>query len=219
MADHPVADGIVEQALDGSAQIRFVRRLPHPIDRVWEALTDPAQLRRWWGDTDLELTEGGRFALRWRNTDADGNAATLEGAISKLDPPRFLEISAIWGMTGTTDPGTPTTLTWELESAGDHTVLHFTNTLPSPTQDPSTAAGWHLHLDALATTLAGGEVDIANPEPLFDPIHKAYEAKYGSGGGDPAASGGDPEAAGGDSGASNDDPGAANAKPGVEEST
>ena len=106
MADRPVADGIVEQALDGSTQIRFVRRLPHPVDRVWEGLTDPAQLRRWWGDADLELTEGGRFNLRWRNTDAAGNAATLEGTISKLDPPRFLEISATWGMTGTTDPVT-----------------------------------------------------------------------------------------------------------------
>ena len=199
MADRPVADGIVEQALDGSTQIRFLRRLPHPIDRVWEALTDPAQLRRWWGDSDLELTEGGRFTLRWRNTDADGNAATLEGAISKLDPPRFLEISATWGMTGT-DPGTPTTLTWELESAGDHTVLHFTNTLPAPTQDPTTAAGWHLHLDALATTLTGEEVDIAHPEPLFDPIHQAYEAKYERGSGDPGESG------------------AANGEPGVEES-
>ena len=53
MADRPVADGIVEQAPDGSTQIRFVRRLPHPVDRVWEALTDPAELHRWWGDTDL----------------------------------------------------------------------------------------------------------------------------------------------------------------------
>ena len=66
-------------------------------------------------------------------------------------------------MTGTTDPGTPTTLTWELESAGDHTVLHFTNTLPSPTQDLTTAAGWHLHLDALATTLAGGRSTSPTP--------------------------------------------------------
>jgi uncharacterized protein YndB with AHSA1/START domain len=180
MADRPVADGIVEQAPDGSTQIHFVRRLPHPVDRVWEALTDPAELHRWWGDADLELTEGGRFTLRWRNQDPEGNVATLEGAITKLDPPRFLEISAIWGMTGSTDPGAPTTLTWELEPTGGHTVLRFTNTLPTPTPGPTTAAGWHLHLDALATTLAGNEVDVAHPEPLFDPIHKAYEAKYGA---------------------------------------
>jgi uncharacterized protein YndB with AHSA1/START domain len=184
MADRPVADGIVEQALDGSTQIRFVRRLPHPIDRVWDALTDPAELHRWWGDTDLDLTEGGRFTLRWRNKDPEGNVASLDGTITKLDPPRFLEISATWGATGSPDPGTPATLTWELEAAGDHTVLHFTNTLPTPPEGSTTAAGWHLHLDALATTLAGEEVDIAHPEPLFDPIHKAYEEQYGSAGAD-----------------------------------
>jgi hypothetical protein len=37
-----------------------------------------------------------------------------------------------------------------------------------------------MHLDALATVLDGGEVDIAHPEPLFEPIHQAYLEKYGS---------------------------------------
>ena len=131
--DRPAADGIVEKGPDGSTQVRFARRLPHPIDRVWEALTDPAELRRWWGDADLDLVDGGRFALRWLNTDEDGNVATLDGAITKLDPPRLLEISAAWGSTGTADPGTPTTLTWELDPDGDHTLLRFTNTVaPAP---------------------------------------------------------------------------------------
>jgi hypothetical protein len=72
--------------------------------------------------------------LRWRNTDEHGDVATLDGAIAKLDPPRFLEITA----------------------------------------------GWHLHLDALATVLSGGKVDLAHPEPLFDPIHQTYEQSSGS---------------------------------------
>ena len=70
---------------------RRPRAAPRP---TWEALTDPAELHRWWGDTELDLVEGGRFALRWRNTDEHGNAATLDGAITKLDPPRSLEITA-----------------------------------------------------------------------------------------------------------------------------
>jgi uncharacterized protein YndB with AHSA1/START domain len=191
--DRPVADGIVEQEPDGSAQVRFVRRLPHPVDRVWAALTDPAELRRWWGDADLDLADGGRFELRWLNTNEDGNVATLDGAITKLDPPRLLEISAAWGSTGSADPGTPTTLTWELDPDGDHTLLRFTNTVAPPTgaagddtategppaPDTGTAAGWHMHLDALATILAGGEVDLAHPEPAYEPIHEAYTAKYG----------------------------------------
>jgi uncharacterized protein YndB with AHSA1/START domain len=189
--DRSVADGIVDKRPDGSTQVRFVRRLPHPIDRVWAALTDPAELRRWWGDTDLDLAHGGRFALRWFNTDEDGNVATLDGAITKLDPPRLLEITAAWGSTGSDDPGAPTTLTWELDSDGDHTLLRFTNTVTPPTSTPGdatdgpttadtrTAAGWHMHLDALATILSGGKVDLAHPEPLYEPIHQAYTEKYG----------------------------------------
>ena len=191
--DRPVADGIVEKRPDGSTQVRFLRRLPHPVDRVWAALTDPAELRRWWGDADLDLADGGRFALRWSNTDEDGNVATLDGAITKLDPPRLLEISAAWGSSGSDDPGVPTTLTWELDPDGDHTVLRFTNTVTPPTGGPTpgdptegptaadtrTAAGWHMHLDALATILSGGEVDLAHPEPLYEPIHQAYTESYG----------------------------------------
>jgi uncharacterized protein YndB with AHSA1/START domain len=188
--DRPIADGTVEQGPDGSTQVRFVRRLPHPVERVWEALTDPAELRKWWGDVDLDLVDGGRFALRWLNTDEDGNAATLDGTVSKLDPPRLLAISAAWGSTGTDDPGTQTTLTWELDPDGDHTLLRFTNTVAAPpgeagppgtgAADTRTAAGWHLHLDALAVVLSGGQVDIAHPEPHFEPIHQAYSEKYGS---------------------------------------
>ena len=77
-------------------------------------------------------------------------------------------------------PGTRAHLTWELEPDGDHTLLHFTNKLDAPTQDVRTAAGWHLHLDALATVLAGGEVDIAHPDDLFAPLQQAYSEKYGA---------------------------------------
>jgi uncharacterized protein YndB with AHSA1/START domain len=187
--DRPVADGIVEKRPDGSTQVRFVRRLPHPIARVWAALTDPAELGRWWGDADLDLADGGRFALRWFNADDDGNVATLDGAITELDPPRLLEISAAWGSTGSGDPGAPTALTWELGPDGDHTLLRFTNTVTQPTgapgpgdptaADTSTAAGWHMHLDALATILSGGEFDLAHPEPLYEPVHQASTEKYG----------------------------------------
>jgi uncharacterized protein YndB with AHSA1/START domain len=178
-----VADGVVEKGPDGSTQVRFVRRLPHPVERVWEALTEPAELRKWWGDADLDL-DGGRFALRWLNTDDDGNVATLDGAIRKLDPPRLLEITAAWGSTGSDDPGTQTTLTWELEPEGGHTLLRFTNTVAGPAAEDLTAAGWHMHLDALATVLSGGRVDIAHPEPFFEPIRQAYAERYGSPDGD-----------------------------------
>ena len=41
------ADGLVETRADGSAVISFERRLAHPPERVWSAITDPAQVIRW----------------------------------------------------------------------------------------------------------------------------------------------------------------------------
>jgi uncharacterized protein YndB with AHSA1/START domain len=179
-ADLPTADGTVEKAPDGSTTVRFDRRLRHPIERVWQALTDPDELRRWWGDTKLEPVEGGPFQLRWRNTDDNGNVATLDGTITRIDPPRLLEISADWGSTAPDQPPTRTHLTWQLEPDGDHTLLRFTNKVEAPAPDARTAAGWHLHLDALAAVLSGDDVDIAHPDDLFAPLQEAYTEKYGS---------------------------------------
>ena len=128
----------------------------------------------------------------WRNTDENGHVATLDGTITSIDPPRLPEVSADWGSTAPGQPGTRAHLTWELEPDGDHTLLHFTNKLDAPTQDVRTAAGWHLHLDALATVLAGGEVDIAHPDDLFAPpptgLHRAIRRTPGAGLGVPALS-------------------------------
>ena len=130
------------------------------------------------GDTKLELVKGGPFQLRWRNTDEHGDVATLDGTITSIDPPRLLGISADWGTAATGQPGTRTHLTWELEPDGDHTLLHFTNKVEASAREVTTAAGWHLHLDALAIVLDGGEVDIAHPDRLFAPLREAYAERY-----------------------------------------
>ena len=39
---------------------------------------------------------------------------------------------------------------------------------------------WSERLDALATILSGGQVDIAHPDPIFEPIHRAYTGRYGT---------------------------------------
>jgi uncharacterized protein YndB with AHSA1/START domain len=51
------------QPLEGRSLVRFERRYPHSVERVWAALTEPDQLRQWFGegDIELELVEGGRF--------------------------------------------------------------------------------------------------------------------------------------------------------------
>ena len=160
------ADGTLEQR-DGRDLIRFERRLPQPVERVWSALTEPDELRRWWGEADVDLTVGGRFDVRWLNTDDEGNAAHRRATITQLDPPFLLE----------TDGDPHGVLRFELRADGIETVLVFTSTLDLPDEFRTmTIAGWHFHLDALAGALSGEEVDLADPKPLWEPIHEQYRA-------------------------------------------
>jgi uncharacterized protein YndB with AHSA1/START domain len=169
MTAHTTADGTLEARDDGRAVIRFERHLAHPVDRVWEALTTPAQMVRWWGEGSVDLVEGGRFDVTWLNADDEGNRAAMKATITRLDPPRLLE----------TDGDEHGVLRWELEPEGEGTRLRFTSTLELPDQFRTRhIAGWHWHLDALETILDGAEVDPVNVTG-WEPIHERYVAKLG----------------------------------------
>ena len=163
------ADGTLETGDDGRAVIRFERRLAHPVQRVWAALTEPGELIGWWGDADVELVEGGRFELRWLNRDDEGNRAVMHATITRLDPPSVLETSA--DMHGV--------LRWELRPLDGGTLLTFTSTLDLPEELRSRVlAGWHFHLDALDEALRGGAVDLAGVTG-WDRLHERYAAPAG----------------------------------------
>jgi uncharacterized protein YndB with AHSA1/START domain len=159
-------DGTLETHDDGRATVRFERRIGHPVERVWSAITDPKEMIGWWGAAEVDLREGGRFDVRWLNTDEQGNAAHMHATIAELDPPRLLELDGdIHGV-----------LRFELEPDGDSTVLRFSSTLELPDEfRTKVLAGWHTHLNALATVLDGGSVDLVNiAGGEWKEIHAAY---------------------------------------------
>jgi uncharacterized protein YndB with AHSA1/START domain len=159
-------DGVVEARPDGKTVVRFERRLTHPVERVWTALTEPDELIRWWGDAQVDLVPGGRFTMAWLNVDDEGNRAVMEATITELDPPRLLETTG--DMHGV--------LRFELSPDGDGTLLRFTSTLDLPDEfRTKVLAGWHFHLDALARALDGGSTDLVEL-PGWEPIHERYEA-------------------------------------------
>lgn len=171
--DGPVAaDGIVDELEDGQSVLRFERRLAHPIERVWAALTEPDQLISWWGEAELELTVGGRFVMRWLNTDEAGQRFTMHATITRLEPPYLLETSG----------DAHGVLRWELRSddAGG-TVLSFSSTVDVPEEfRTQTLAGWHYHLDALAAHLAGRPVELTDlPNQRWHRIHAGYTVQSG----------------------------------------
>lgn len=164
------AEGVLERNDAGLAVLRFERRLGHPVERVWAALTDPGELVRWWGEAEVEPAVGGRFDVRWLNTDEDGRGAFMRATITRFEPPTVLETSGdIHGV-----------LRWELRpDGGGGTVLAFSSTLELPGEYGSRVlAGWHYHLDALAEILDGGSVDLVHlPNDRWERIHGRYAAR------------------------------------------
>jgi uncharacterized protein YndB with AHSA1/START domain len=163
-ADARTRFGTVEKTGDKHV-LRYERRLDHPVETVWEALTDPDRLGEWLAAAEeLELREGGRITLRWQNIPDDHGEWEAEGinlddgdpsapvhcSITRLDAPHLLEY----------DGEQMGLLRWELQADGSGCVLRFTNVveLPDP-QREQTLAGWHIHLDHLEQALAGRPVE------------------------------------------------------------
>jgi uncharacterized protein YndB with AHSA1/START domain len=152
--------------------IRFERRLDHPVERVWRALTEPGEMAKWLALAELDLREGGGVVLTWQNTDDEGNTAVARGTVSALDPPRLVEF----------DTDIHGRLRWELEPDGDGTALTFTAEAQLPEEyELQVLAGWHIHLDHLEEVLGGGTIDWPNwsteHRPAWDRIRDGYAAR------------------------------------------
>jgi len=154
---------------DGTRVLHYERRLSHPIEKVWAALTDPDQIEGWLARADLELSQGGRVRLEWLNTDAEGNQAIAEGTISRLEPPRTIEF----------DTDIHGRVLWELEPEGDGTLLTLTVTATLPDEYVTEVlAGWHVHIDFLEDFLDGHAIDWPNwPIERWTAHHERYEAE------------------------------------------
>jgi uncharacterized protein YndB with AHSA1/START domain len=164
------ADGVVVRR-EGRTVLRYERRLRHPVPAVWAALTEPARLREWLADADVDLAEGGGVQLRWLNTDEDGNHAVMDGTVTALDPPRLLEIA-----------GEPHgVLRFELAEDGTGTRLVFTVSRATGESSDLALAGWHIHLEHLADALDGRPVEWErwdrDHRPRWQALHDAYVAR------------------------------------------
>lgn len=117
----------------------LVRELRHAPEKVWQALTDPAQVREWAPFiVDGNLAEvGSTVKLTWV-----GNPTPIDTKVTQADAPRLLEYGDI---------------RWELEASGSGTRLTLWHSIDRRFVSWG-AAGWHISLDVLDRLLAGNPI-------------------------------------------------------------
>jgi uncharacterized protein YndB with AHSA1/START domain len=146
----------------------MVRDLRHPPARVWQALTDPAQLREWAPfDADRDLATVGPVKLA-----TIGTPLVSETTVARAEAPRLLEFD--WG---------GGTVRWTLEPLGAGTRLTLWARIDRH-YIAWGAAGWHICLDVLDRLLAGEPVGRrVGPELMKDEgwqrLKNEYAAQFG----------------------------------------
>ena len=139
-----------------------------PPERVFRALTDPVQARRWFGGGPCEITLyemdarlGGRWRFVARDTspsrDLEGQFKVSEfehhGEILEFDPPRLLVYT--WFTNFHRDPTHPTVVRWELTPTPSGTRVKLTHSglASEPESRKAYSGGWVGVLQAIKTSI------------------------------------------------------------------
>lgn len=162
---------------NGPAEVRLIRTLPGPIERVWDYLTDPEKRARWFAGGICEPKVGGKNDLVFQHKNLSPNEEPPEqykqmnndgfkmpSTILRCEPPRLLSY--------TFDDSSD--VTFELTPQGKDVLLVLTHRargedIPSI---PGYASGWHTHFSLLTAILED------TPPPPFWAMHKRLKAEY-----------------------------------------
>jgi uncharacterized protein YndB with AHSA1/START domain len=150
---------------DGTGVVRLEDSFATDAADLWSAITDPARLSRWLGEVEGDPREGGELRARYH---ASGWEGTI--LIEVCDPPRRVLLS-----TRPSDAGEPTgTVELTLTPDGDRTTLVVVDRGIPLDLLPAYGAGNQVHLEDLASHLAGGER--CDAAARWAELHPAYQA-------------------------------------------
>ena len=153
--------------VDGRPALRFERYLDHPVGRVWAALTETDDLRRWHPSPfELEPRPGG--AVRFLEPEEEWGPDMPPATLVEFETERVL--AHAWG---------DDTLCWELEPQGDGTRLVLLHTFDDRNKAARDGAGWHICLDGLAALLDGTAGDGGGDPPGWPQLNEAYQRRFG----------------------------------------
>ncbi|HEX2861998.1 MAG TPA: SRPBCC family protein [Lacunisphaera sp.] len=161
-------------------EIRLMRTLPGPIERLWQYLTDPAKRARWFAGGPMESRAGGTMELFFQHKNlAPGETPPAEyaevqdpgvkmpGTVLRWDPPRVLSYTF----------GDNSDVTFELipQDQEDKIVLLILTHRSRGGDLPELgnyASGWHTHLSILIALLENA------PPPPFWATHARLKTHY-----------------------------------------
>jgi len=130
---------------DGRPAVRFSRVYDHPVDRVWQFVTDADELAHWFPSrAEIALRPGGTITFS-----GDPNLEDSTGRVIAVDPPRHLSFE--WG---------GDELHFDLESLDERrTRFTLTNVLIDEDTAARNGAGWEVCLAALDAWTRGEKFD------------------------------------------------------------
>jgi uncharacterized protein YndB with AHSA1/START domain len=149
----------------------LVRELRHAPEKVWQALTDPAQLREWAPfDADRSLAAVGTTVKL--TTVGAPTLHVTETKVTRADAPRVLEYN--WGGFD---------MRWELEALSGGTRMTLWTNIDRR-YIAMGAAGWHVCFDVLDHLLSGTPIGrMVGPDALkfgdWQRLNAEYAKQFG----------------------------------------
>jgi uncharacterized protein YndB with AHSA1/START domain len=161
----------VSQSDTQQAQDLVIERVfDAPRERVWEAWTDPEQIKEWWGPKDFtapsirsDFREGGTYL--WAMRSPEGQEFWSTGTFHEIVPMERLVVTdsfadekgnvvppSYYGMEGDHPMEGRVTVTFEDLEGKTKLTLRYAGMAPSETRDMA-EQGWNETLDKLAAFL------------------------------------------------------------------
>ena len=128
----------------GESSIFLERVLNSPIERVWDAWTNPQEIMHWFGSdpngrvlhAELDIRAGGHFEVTFQ--DADLAEHTCSGIYEEVQHPGKLTFSWQWK----NEPGNTSFVIVLLTSEGSYTKMQFEHKNLGSVSKHNYAQGW-----------------------------------------------------------------------------
>jgi uncharacterized protein YndB with AHSA1/START domain len=141
--------------------LRIERHLKHRPEKVWRAVTDPAELKHWFpAAVEYELRTDAKMTFTFPGEDSPSSG----GVVIEADPPRVFAFD--WG---------GELLRFELTAEESGCLLVFTHTFDDRPKAASFATGWRTCLAALEATLG----ESAQATAWSPAVHEEYVLEFG----------------------------------------